>query len=125
MRVIENETVVMIDVDNTLAMWHSPKIEASGKIAVPYGDSVVYLTPHWPNIDLIKEYKNRGYFLQVHSANGYRHATNVVLALGLQNVVDQIQTKNIKVVDDKPPSDWMGALVYLPEDFYGDITVPK
>lgn len=118
-KIVRNETVAWVDIDNTLAMWKEPTVNAPGKITVEYGGRDLFLTPHQPNIDLIKEYKNRGYFVIIHSANGFAHATRVIRALGLEDTIDLIMTKNIKVVDDKHPADWMGALVYLPEDFYG------
>jgi hypothetical protein len=120
-KVIKNETVVWVDLDNTIAMWTNPTVDGPGKFMVEYGGRDIFLTPHRPNIDLVREYRNRGYFIIFHSANGYGHATRIIRALGLEDTADLIMTKNIKVVDDKHPNEWMGALVYLPEDFYGDV----
>lgn len=117
-KVVKNETVVWVDLDNTIAMWNNPTEPGFGKFSIEYGGRELYLTPHEPNIDLVKEYKNRGYFVIFHSANGYGHAARIIRALKLENIADLVMTKNIKVVDDKHPSEWMGALVYLPEDMY-------
>ncbi len=125
MRIIENQMIVLVDIDDTLVMWDSPTKPGLNKVEVWYGDEIKYLTPHRPNIDLIKEYKNRGFYLIAHSANGAIHAARAIKALDMESYFEICMTKCAKIVDDRPVEDWIGARVYLPIDYYEKTSTSK
>lgn len=124
---IKKENVVWIDVDDTLVMWpdnpfqpqfkdSSAPVKAIDPTYMPfdnYGETV-YLKPHDKNIQLLKSYKERGYLVIVHSANGYQWANEVVSKLLLRQYIDFVMTKAMKYVDDLPAHEWMQR-VYINE----------
>lgn len=118
MKITLSETLVYIDVDQTLLMWDKPEVPGENKIAMNYYGKTVFLTPHRPNIDLLKSWWGREYYVIVHSANGPVWAASAIKALDLEAFVEEAKAKPIKYLDDKPSQDWMGAHVYLPEDLY-------
>lgn len=100
MKVIKNELMVACDVDDTILMWDTPHLQGPNKVEIAFADGVVYLTPHQYHIDLLRMYKERGYHITVWSANGWRHAERACIALGLTDVVDVVQCKLMKHMDD-------------------------
>jgi hypothetical protein len=111
--VIEYENSVAYDCDDTLVLWDSPNDNTPGKVAIPFADRLVYLTPHQYHIDLMRMYKQRGYHITVWSANGHRHAANVCAALGIEAIVDHARGKLSKYVDDNPnPAEVLGTRVF-------------
>ncbi len=120
MKVIEHELSVFVDCDDTLVMWNNPTVAGPDKLDVRFAGKTVYLTPHQYHIDLVKMYKERGYYVTVWSANGWRHAKQVCEVLNLQDYVDVVQVKPTKYMDDNPnPGSILGPRVY--ED---DLTKP-
>lgn len=120
MQVIENELIVACDIDDTLVMWDSPTVPSFGKVEIQFAGKSVYLTPHQYHIDLIKMYKERGYFVIAWSANGKSHAKKVIEALNLDEYVDLAMTKLTKHMDDsKDPGSILGPRVYV-----DDLTKP-
>lgn len=117
MTVIENETLVYFDCDDTLVMWSERfAFPGEGKIELedPYDNSLVHLFPHERHIKLLKDYKARGYTVVVWSAAGYRWTNTIVKTLGLEEYVDYCQSKPIKFVDDLPAANILGERVYIP-----------
>lgn len=96
MNVIESELIVGIDVDGTLIV-PDPK----GSLQLAYGSSIQSFKPIIAHVDLLKEYKKRGFYVIVWSAGGYKWALQAVQALKLERFVDQILSKPIRHVDDK------------------------
>lgn len=121
MKVIENELIVFCDVDETLIKWDKPTIKAPDKLALPYAGETVYVTPHHYHVQLVKMYKERGYFVVVWSANGFQHAKNAVTSLQLEKYVDLAMSKPTKHMDDNPNA----ASILGPRVFEEDITKPQ
>jgi HAD superfamily phosphatase (TIGR01681 family) len=96
MTIIENELVVVIDCDGTLI---TP--DSQGQIVLPYGSGIAHFSPIKQHVDLLKEYKNRGFTVVVWSMGGWAHAKRIVDALKLERYVDLVLTKPCKHVDDK------------------------
>jgi len=96
MEVIQNELVVVCDVDGTLI---TP--DKKGGISLPYGSGIQQYAPIQAHVDLLKEYKKRGFTVIVWSMAGFSHALRVVEALKLQRYVDTVMTKPSKHIDDK------------------------
>ena len=116
----EQDQTVATDIDDTLVLWDNPTVDGPGKVAIDFAGKKVYLTPHTYHIDLIKMYKERGYFVIAWSANGKQHVDRVITALGLRDYVHLGMTKLSKHVDDcKDP----GAIIG-PRVFCEDLTKP-
>lgn len=117
MNVLENELVVGVDVDNTILMWLEPTIPGPGKIEFTFAGKKIYLTPHQYHIDLLHMYNERGYYIIIWSANGWRHAAQAAKVLGLEDLVSgdngHVQVKLTKYMDDNPnPASILGPRVY-------------
>lgn len=133
MKVIKNENVVPCDIDDTILMWDNPTVNGPGKLPIQFAGRTVYLTPHNYHVDLLKTYKERGYYIVFWSANGWAHAQRAVKALGLQDLADgesgHIQSKPCKYMDDNPDN-ILGPRVYCadltkPEATGGTLTLTK
>lgn len=120
MNLIDNELIAATDIDDTLVMWDNPTVDGPGKVAIEFAGRTVYLTPHQYHIDLIKMYKERGYFVIAWSANGRLHVKRVIEALGLGNYVDQGMSKLTKHVDDSKDA----AAILGPRVYCDDLTKP-
>ncbi len=120
MKVIKYENVVAFDCDDTLALWDDPNNKGIGKIDVQFAGKVVYLTPHTYHIDLMKMYKERGYYVIVWSANGWQHAERICKALKIEDFVDVVQCKLSKHVDDSDNA----AAILGARVFCEDLTKP-
>lgn len=111
---INEKDVVVCDVDGTLIKWLPDDAQLPYKILDFYGmpKKVREIKVH---TDFIKSLKVRGYFIRVHSGNGSLWAAQVVKALGLEQYVDEVETKFVKCIDDKPMSDWAHP-IYLGDE---------
>ncbi len=96
MQFIDNELVVVVDVDGTLI-----RPDQNGSISLPYGSEIQKFSPIKPHVDLVKEYKNRGFYVIVWSMSGPWWAKKAVEALKLERFVDKAMGKPTKFVDDK------------------------
>lgn len=114
MRINTNEQRVLIDVDLTLIEPNTNGLGLLNYLTLNYYGKPLEFCPLIPHIDLLKSYKQRGYEVIVHSANGWQWAKEVVEKLGLTEFVDEVATKPLKYVDDKPADTWMHR-VYLGE----------
>lgn len=118
--VLNNETVVLVDVDETLICW-SKTFKKPGKnkklFIDPYTKDKLYLTPHGPHIRLLKQYKARGFAIVVASMAGVLWSQTIVDGLNLNKYVDIVMSKPIKHMDDKEDiKDIVGTRVYLKND---------
>lgn len=115
MNIINNESIIFFDVDDTLVMWQEAKKgqKAIG-ITCPYDGRQEYLLPHAGHIKILKDRKARGSVIVVWSAGGFQWAEAVVKALGLADYVDFVMSKPHAYVDDKMSDEFMGERIYLP-----------
>lgn len=119
MKVYENELTVFFDVDDTLLMWgEKPYEPGEGKVAVfdPNDKDMPhrYLYPHTRHVQFLKKLKGRGYTVTVWSNGGWAWAEQAVIALGLQDYVDKVESKPIKIIDDLPYDETFPKRFYLP-----------
>lgn len=125
MNIITDESVVFVDVDNTLIedapVIYNPHshatpvaINPTTTLVLDYYGKQVQKTPIQVHVDFVRSLKQRGYYVIVHSGNGYLWAKQVVTALGLVDCVDMVMTKACKHIDDDPdPTHIIGPRVYL------------
>lgn len=124
MRVNKAEVVIACDIDGTLVKRVDPhlySIEHRLDITNPYDNKTYTYIAHKENIELLRMYKGRGFWIKVWSANGYGHAEAVVHALKLgdgpggDKTVDEIETKPMKHMDDRTDIDAVvGPRVFIP-----------
>ncbi len=107
MIVTRSEKLVYVDVDETLIM------RSSTGIKLDYYGMEWTISPIMENINFMISLKERGYYVIVHSANGWLHAKKVIELLYLVDFVDEIKSKPIKYVDDKPVEEWFGPRIYF------------
>ncbi len=118
MKVVSQESIIVIDVDNTLIMWGKAKRgEKAVHVTNPYDHKQETLRLHKGHIKVLKERHARGSYIIVWSAAGYQWANAVIRALGLEQYVDQIMTKPQMYIDDKQAHEILGERLYIP---YGD-----
>jgi hydroxymethylpyrimidine pyrophosphatase-like HAD family hydrolase len=112
MKTIHSELVTFFDIDDTLVM-ENPKVPDMEYIDVLTG-SVKYGKKHKAHIEQLIKHKNRGFYIVVWSGNGYKHAEQIVKALGIEEYVDLCMSKPVKHWDDlKDANDILKACVYL------------
>lgn len=116
MKVLEENNITAFDVDSTLLLWSKePNIEKPGTKPFHYGNEVIYLYPHKPHIRFLKHCSVRGDYVSVWSQNGFAWAEQVVLALGLEDYVDEVRSKPVRHVDDKETlEDIVGNRIFMP-----------
>lgn len=114
--VVEKESTIFIDCDDTLVMWgiKPKKGEKLIQITNPNTGEQNYLAPHLGHIKVLKDRKARGSFIVVWSAGGYKWAKAVVNALELKSHVDIVMTKPHMYIDDKKAEEFMGEHLYIP-----------
>ena len=119
MKTIRNDTVIPIDVDDTLILYPEdtldPKLyRAEGYIKLKdITGETFYAKPSMKHIRLMKLYRKRGFTVIVWSGNGYEHAESIVKQLKLSNYVDLVMCKPNRFIDDVDCSRWMGTRIYL------------
>ena len=113
MNLNKNENIVLIDIDGTLII-HTDK-ENYDHCLNYYGHKK-YVKVHTELVQLLKSYKQRGFYIRVHSNNGYRWAKEVINALDLNSFVDSIETKACRFVDDAivASNEVVGQHVWIP-----------
>lgn len=113
MKIKTSELPVYCDVDETLVRNFTVERKSDQDIELMYYDQKVYARPIQEHIDLLKSYKSRGYSVTVWSANGFRWAKEVVTRLDLVQFVDEVASKPLKFIDDKPADQWMQRIFLL------------
>lgn len=114
MKTVQNEAVAACDVDWTLIEECLPDNKDAIKMLDPRTNEHVYFVPYKEHIQLLKQMKGRGRYIIVWSAAGYTWAEAIVKALGIEDVVDQVMTKPMVMVDDKPIEEW-ATRCFLPK----------
>lgn len=121
MKILTNENIVGVDIDDTILLWDNATVNGPGKLPLQFAGKTVYLTPHTYHVDLLKMYNERGYYIIFWSANGWRHAERAVKALDIEYLADgqngHVQTKLSKYMDDSTdPGGILGPRVFT-KDF--------
>ena len=111
MLVTKNENIAYCDVDETLIKWCDWK--ETYKIQADYHGEKVFIKPHKKHIQFLKSLKARGFYIVVHSNNGWAWAEQIVKLLNLEAYVDEVKTKPSKVLDDSPYENWLPKIIYL------------
>lgn len=129
-RVNKAENIVAVDIDGTLVKRASEQDIAIAsaqcqhllKVTNPYDNkNYLYLT-HDENIQLLLISKARGFYIKVWSAAGYGHAESIVKALKLEMVVDEIETKPCKHIDDRTDIvSILGPRVFIPKEGWNEV----
>lgn len=117
MQIVANEQVVCFDIDETLILWG--KLKRKHKVVAvscPYSNRQEYLRVHEPHVKIFRDRLARGATILCWSANGYRWATAVLKALGLEHAQVIVMSKPCAYVDDKVCTDWMGEHIYIDPD---------
>ena len=117
MKVINIESAIFTDVDDTLVMWkeaETAKVEDMVCVKCPHYNTEQWLVPHKGHIKILRDRKARGSFIVVWSAGGFAWAEAVVKALELEQYVDLIMTKPHAYIDDKQAAEIMGERIYIP-----------
>jgi len=98
---------VFFDVDDTLVMWNqSPDHPKAIELPLLDGHKEI-LVPHEHHIKQMKDHKARGHYVVVWSAGGWEWANAVVVALGLEQYVDEVMDKPHWYYDDVKVNEWM------------------
>ena len=115
MKIIENEQIIKIDVDDTLIVWGNKcnKKFKSIKMIDPYSKKTIRFKAHAGHIKVLKDRKARGAYIVVWSSGGYRWAEAIVKALKLTRYVDEVSSKPIMYIDDLTATDILGERLYL------------
>lgn len=108
MRVTECEKLAYFDIDSTII-----KRTDNGLLTLDYYGQPWTINSLPKNIEFLKSLKRRGYYIIVHSSNGWLHAKNVIELLKLEQYVDEVKTKPLKYCDDEPVQKWFGPRIYL------------
>ena len=122
MIVVPGNTIVFIDVDDTLIMWSPTQEELDQRgieITCPASMVVIddeikpshtwkaVVVPHRKHIEHLKRHKMRGHTVVVWSAGGFDWALAAVQALHLEEFVDIVISKPTWMIDDKKPEQFM------------------
>lgn len=126
MNVIRSENNIMVDVDGTLIDHVAPDslstlpTEEVLSVSDPLqAGKLIKVRINKAMVRLLEEEHNRGSTIIVWSRGGYRWASNVIQALGLDNKVDYVMTKPLVYFDDVEVQDWLKYRVFLtPETVY-------
>lgn len=111
MKIIDNENTVYFDCDETLIM-HDLSMTGQRVTIDFYGEERDFII-HDEHLQLLRNYKARGFTVFVWSGNGFQHAEKVVKALDVEDKVDFVATKPYRVVDDVEPNSW-APRIYIP-----------
>lgn len=95
MRINENENIILVDIDNTLILHNGKK-----EIELNYYGMVKWAGVHKEHIRLLKSYKQRGFFIRAHSNNGWQWTKEVIEKLGLEDIVNDVESKPTRFMDD-------------------------
>lgn len=115
---IQTDLMACFDIDNTLLVLPNDTTLPDDIIAItdPYTGTVKLRVAYTPNIEFMKSLKGRGYYITVWTHAGWKWSKTVVEKLGLTDIVDQIQAKPIKLIDDLPVEKGIGTTIFVKED---------
>lgn len=114
MKVIKNENIIHVDIDDTLIIHLNNKDHPDEEYIInPYTYEKMRIRRSLKHIELIKNYKGRGFYIIAHSGNGWKYTESIIKQLNLEEYIDLVHTKNSRYVDDLPCEEWMGNRIYL------------
>ena len=114
MKINKNEHIKLVDVDGTLVLDNWKDYPEARWLDIKYYDSTRRVVAHLELIKLVKSYKSRGFFVRVHSNNGFEWAAEVCRRLCLETYVDEVESKPTGHVDNETSADKIiGAHVFI------------
>lgn len=115
---IENDFISCFDIDGTLIRVpnETDKVDDIITITDPYTGTVKTRVIHTPNVELMRSYNSRGYYIIAWSHGGRKWARAVVDKLGLTDIVGHCQAKPNKMVDDLSVEKGIGHTIFVKED---------
>jgi len=118
MQINNNDFIVAYDIDGTMITLpkDSDSTESIMAITDPYTGTVKLRVAYLPHIELMKKHKEQGYFIKVWSNGGSLWAKTVIERLNLTHIVDSIEAKPTKYVDDLDVKEWLGTPIFVKED---------
>jgi hypothetical protein len=116
MIVIESNTPIYFDCDQTLVLWDFPENERINTIEIPCEDWTIVLLPHKRHIKLLKDFKSKGHKICVWSGSGWEWSKKVVEILQLEAFVDIVMCKPKYYVDDLSCEEFMGKPLYYKQE---------
>jgi hypothetical protein len=109
------ERSLFVDCDDTLVFMEPlPGKKMGRKVWMDHFGYHRGIYVHEAHVALIKEFATRDIGIFVWSHGGIRWAKAVVKALGLEKFVHVIPKATDWILDDKPPVEWLGKLLYIP-----------
>lgn len=116
-----NDFICCCDVDGTIvrvATNEDFQYNAHNIISIinPYTNEIRNRVALHPNINLMRQYKAQSYYIRVWSHGGSLWAKAVVEALGLTDIVNSVEAKPIKLIDDLPIEQGVGRTIFVKED---------
>lgn len=113
MHLIQCDNVAFFDVDDTLVTTDYGPHQFDETIDVESHGISVKVIPIYRHIELLKQFKGRGFTVCVWSQGGWAWADAVIHTLELDEFVDLIICKPKWYVDDLPCQEFMGKRTYL------------
>lgn len=124
---MSSEFTVYCDVDRTLITKFSKGYEKTYHLSTELFPNQIKISGelehlngtyeiHMGNVNILKEYKARGYSIIIWSARGSSWAAKTADAVGLSEVADFYLAKPTKYIDDKHASEFMGEPLFFTEE---------
>lgn len=112
---IKIEAIRPFDVDSTLVYPNAPGTENMPTVDVldPVSNEKILLRYNPNMARLLQEEHQRKSFVIVWSRSGWEWAHNCVVALGLEEYVDQVMSKPTAYFDDSPVEQWLKDRVFI------------
>lgn len=115
MKVINDDCIWCVDIDDTLLLWDECRsTNSTVEFTEPHSKDKIIVAINENNIRLMKEKKSRGATVILWSQGGYEYAESVAKALCLEEYVDFIMTKPVGLIDDLEANHWMPKAVNIP-----------
>ncbi len=107
-KLIENYKVVMVDIDETLAMANLSEFPSDEAIQLNYGPGPIWVVPNRKNLNLVEKFYKLDYSVILWSKTGADWAFAIAKAFDIDHMVTLYLTKPQFYIDDQPCENWMG-----------------
>lgn len=121
MKVELNRFVVATDIDDTLIIWDSKSKDLTADtkdrlvVQCPYTGKPYSFIVHERHVEFLRREKAKGSFVIAWSRSEALWAEAVIKALNLEDSIDLVMSKPVKVLDDKENlNDIVGTVLFLP-----------